>query len=85
MFAKACAGTPSKDAIRIAEAQLKDIYKRPEYCTLYGMAIRSEALIGVARRRSRPVWFSSWVDRESAFSWMMHTVDDAERRVEHPH
>ncbi len=27
MFAKACAGAPTKDVIRTADAQLKDIYR----------------------------------------------------------
>jgi len=35
------------------------------------MTIRSEALVGVARRRHRATSLGGWLDRQSVFSWLM--------------
>src|SRR5437763_3437892 len=35
------------------------------------MAIRSESLIGVARRPRRAASLALWLDREAVFSWLM--------------
>ena len=40
-------------------------------CLDPAVSIRSEALIGVARRRRRAASLALWLDREAVFSWLM--------------